>query len=124
MAYYRVYYHETGGYRAVKKGFSWPASFLGWLWAFVSKLWGQGIIGLIAWMILVSLFDTYKHRDDTGALGIILLLKITCIFIFGAFGNRWRMNSLVRRGFGYVDTLETESAEAAIIHIANKKTDP
>lgn len=67
MAYYRVYYHATGGYRAVKQGFSWPASCFGWLWAFVSKLWEQGIIGLIVWTILVSFFDTSKNRDDTGA---------------------------------------------------------
>ena len=31
METYKVYFHRTGWYRAVKQGFSWPAFFFMWL---------------------------------------------------------------------------------------------
>ena len=118
---YKVYYHRTGGYRAVKQGFSWSAFFFTWLWAFVKKLWDIGIIGLIVWTVLGPFTDAIIEQNNIGPLCIILLLNLAYVIVFGAFGNRWYMNSLENRDFEYIDTVTAMDTEDAMIQVADRR---
>ena len=120
MATYKIYHRQKGEYRAVKQGFSWPAFFFTWLWAFVKGLWEIGIIGLLLYSCSGAFADGVTARNDIGPMFVFLLLIITYLIIFGVFGNRWYMKSLTQRGFEYIDTVTTENSEAAMMQIADR----
>ncbi|MCY4487204.1 MAG: DUF2628 domain-containing protein [Deltaproteobacteria bacterium] len=44
MKKFSILRHATSGYEVVKNGWSWPAFFFTWIWAFVKKLWLIGVI--------------------------------------------------------------------------------
>ena len=120
MKTYKVYYHRIGGYRAVKLDFYWLAFWFQWIWAFAMKLWLQGIIGLIVFEVLDSLYETFKEQDNLGSAVVVGLLMLTQGVFFGAFGKRWRTKSLVKRGFEYKDTVTAMDTEDAIIQVADR----
>jgi len=117
---YKVYYHRTGGYRAVKQGFYWLAFWFPFFWAFAMKLWLQGIIGFIVIEVLDSFYWTFREQNDFGHGIVAFLLILTNSIIFGAFGKRWRTKSLVKRGFEYKDTVTAMDTEDAIIQVADR----
>ncbi|MEM0111894.1 MAG: DUF2628 domain-containing protein, partial [Candidatus Parvarchaeota archaeon] len=51
MKTYNIYKHPLGDIKAVKVGWSWPAFFFTWIWAFVKGLYVVGVILLIIDMI-------------------------------------------------------------------------
>ena len=120
---YKVYYHRTGGYRAVKQGFYWLAFWFPFFWAFAMKLWLQGIIGLIVFEVLDSFYWTFREQNDFGHGIVVILLILTNSIIFGAFGKRWRTKSLVKRGFEYIDTVIAKYPDAAIMQVADRNED-
>ena len=123
MEAYKVYYHRTGGYRAVKQGFCWEAFCIPWFWAFLKKLWLLGTIGLIVQMGFGSLAQNLMKQDNLVAFWIIILLLVIYGILHGVLGNQWWMNSLVKRGFEYIDTVIAKDPEAAIIQVASRNED-
>ena len=121
MKTFDVFKHPTQGYEAVKCGFSWPAFFFTWIWAFVKKLWLHGVMFIILTFIL-TFFETVF--DNEGMIGISLafsVLSLVLFFVFGFKGNEWRSNWLQKRGYSYIKTLEASSPDAATATIANKE---
>ena len=78
---------------AVKQGWSWPAFFLTWIWAFSKGLIVPGIVGLLF---------TWPPA-----------LLITSI-VFGSKGNKMWEGKLTKDGYSYIRTVQANSHAEAI----------
>ena len=116
MKTYDVYKHPVIGYEAVKQGFSWPAFFFNWIWAFVKKMWVNGLI-IIGINVGFSIIES-ALSGDTGGILIILVAQLGFFIFIGKNGNEWRRDSLKKRGFEHLKTVLAESPDAAIAIIA------
>jgi len=108
---YDVYKHPVIGYKAVKQGFSWPAFFFTWIWAFSKKMWIEGLLMLCVGVFIIAV--------SSGGGPFIMFVVDLCICIYiGKKGNEWRRDSLKKRGFEHLKTLVAESPDAAIAIVA------
>ena len=108
-----VYRHSQKGSKSVKTGFSWPAFFFLWIWAFTKGLIGIGALLLILWLTIhgLYLFARMSALDHTGITYICVLLA-TATFV-GLSGNKWYRNSLIKQGYKLANRAPTNSAKAA-----------
>lgn len=60
MKQYRVYSHSNGHIEFIKTGFSWPAFFFTWIWAFTKKLWWVASLGLVVAFIVGNMYLLYN----------------------------------------------------------------
>ena len=138
MKQFNLYSHPVLGVQAVKLGFSWPAFFFTWIWAFVCKLWLRGAIMLVV-LSLSSCFSMGTTTglgmmmdpemmdpdspEDTEALGwMVLIAWLTAWMVWlvvsvvaGVRGNHWRDRQVREQGFGYLKTVPAQTPEAAIL---------
>lgn len=119
---YLVYSHPTLGYRAVKDGFSWPAFFFTWIWAFFHKLWRPGFFLLVLFLlgpaaviaVIVFLFGVAPPAPRF----LTCLLEAVLGVVVGLRGNRWLRQLLSESGYEYVDTSIAANPEGAVALIA------
>lgn len=114
MKTFKVFKHPALGFQALKVGFSVPAFFFVFVWAFAKKLWGHGfgILGICIFLrILQYRFD--MERNDAASVLVALIGLCFAVFI-GFKGNKWRAANLQKRGFELVETLQSETPDAAI----------
>lgn len=92
-----IFLHLRDGAVHVKQGFSWPAFFLGSLWALSHGLWPLLPPFLFADMIAFILLDAAVRSGD----GLLLAAALALLFasVRGYFGNRWIVEGLRRRGY-------------------------
>ena len=112
MALYNIYADRQGRYEAVKQGWSWPAFLFLALWAIYKRMWEIGI-----GVFLVMIFLDYLLRaSGVGQYGELLgnIAAIVINFIFGNLGNAWREESLLSRGFEYLETVNAPSPKEAV----------
>ena len=109
MQEYRVYKHPAGELVAIKKGWSWPAFFLGCFWALYKKMWGIGFGVLIAAILLYGAVGTSPNGDL-----ILNVLNFVIAIIFGVQGNGWVELTLKQRGFDYLTFVNASTPEGAI----------
>lgn len=113
MNRYTIYQHPIGQIEAVKQGWSWPAFFLGFIWAMYKKMWGLGACLLIATILLYATVGT----SSNGAIILDILSLVVGIF-FGMQGNNWYESSLKTRGYDYLKTVNASTKEGAIgVHL-------
>jgi hypothetical protein len=118
MKTYDVYKHPVVGYEAVKQGFSWPAFFFNWIWAFVKKMWVFGLL-IIGISVCSSIIQSALTLEDSaGAMLILLAAQIGFLIFIGKKGNEWRRYSLKKRGFEHLKTVLAESPDGAIAIIS------
>jgi len=104
MTQYKVYENPQGVRENVKIGWSWPAFFFGWVWAFFKKMWllgGAVLCGLFVIGVIFAVADMNQEAADILNLLTCLGLSIT----FGINGNKWRESSLLSRGFTLRDII-------------------
>lgn len=117
MKTFALYHHPQMGYEAVKQGFSWPGFWFTWIWAFVKKLYGIGVVLLMSLIVLRVLIETRELALVwLGAVGSLVV-----VLIVGFQGNSWRENKLMDRGYQQVETLQAENAEAAIARLIQRE---
>lgn len=92
----------AGRYAYVSAGFSWPAFFLGPLWAVAKRRWH-----LLALMLAMELCLWFGSQFADGQeLGPLTLLMACCelgyLLARGWFGNRWLEAALRQRGYAPV----------------------
>lgn len=100
MASHLLFKSPSGEVVKVKTGFSWHAFFVGSLRAMLRQTWV--LIGLA-----VAAYFMFSWVDGTPAatsrnIALLLALLVLCLayMVFcGVQGNRWLMDSLLRRGF-------------------------
>ena len=114
MRTYDIFHHPDDGYETVKRGFSWPAFFFGWLWAVMKDL-NFASFGLIAGSA-AFFFINYRFQHSVNSAGTLLLSLLPLLFLVwtGCYGNRWRRSNLLKRGFLLVDTVAARSSKQAL----------
>ena len=125
MSEYNVYKHPVQGYEAIKVGFSWPALFFTWIWAFIKKLWIHGSVLIVANIIgssLASATNDASRGADAGVMILLGLFGIACFLapsvVAGIYGNKWRETSMTARGYKLIKTVEAGAPDGAIASVA------
>ena len=95
---YSGYIHPTEGSEVVKRGFSWPGFFFGFIWAFVKKLWVLGAV-ILPFDVVFILSEELGGEVVTAVAG---LLEFVISLIVGVNGNAWRQRNLERSGYKLV----------------------
>ena len=99
-----VLVHPSRRTVAVKHGFSWPAFFLGPLWALVKRLWLHFGL-LLAALLPIIVVDEYAEHLHSPMLGFVAMtLYLAYMLICGYFGNRWLRATLRKRGYAVSPT--------------------
>ena len=92
--------HPKKGAARVKQGFSWPAFFLGSLWAAAKKMWVPEFLYMGAVDIILWFLTGYAEARDSEALALLGLVSlITYAVVRGKYGNKWLSSSLARWGY-------------------------
>ncbi|WP_255806343.1 zinc ribbon domain-containing protein [Treponema putidum] len=150
MKKFDIYTNRLGNCVAVKVSsgeFSAGAFFFTWIWAFINKLYKQGIIYLLYIIVLpflIFMFSTqftyfeYLNsglKDDlnwfyllaertfynSGFYGICIILIFIGSFLFAVTGNHWLKSNLQKRGYKFEVTIFAENKEQAILLFKNGK---
>ncbi len=112
MKQYRIFRHPVGTVEAIKQGWSWPAFFFNFIWAFVKKLWKLGVTVLVLAFAIGIVLDAIAEPPIAENLSNIVGILIS--LLFGFRGNIWREQNLLARGFEHVDSLRAPNPESAI----------
>ncbi|MFH2047665.1 MAG: FISUMP domain-containing protein [Pseudomonadota bacterium] len=95
-----VYTHSVKGDKVVvKRGFSYPGFFFGFIWAFVKGLPGIGfallaaIVGFRAFEVFIASIDPKIARFVSVSCPLVLA------FAVGSMGNEWIRSKLIRKGY-------------------------
>lgn len=104
---YDAFADPSGTVEVVKRGWSWPASLLTWIWAFAKGLWVQGIVSLA-----ISLIGTLATSGDD-RIAFQFLNGLVQFFIFGAKGNSWRTRRLLGAGYTFKTTVAAKNVDMA-----------
>lgn len=109
MKQYAVFQHPTSGYEAVKNGWSWPAFFFTWIWAFVKRLWLVGVIVFLFGILASSIPEAWLVGE--------LIISI----VMGVKGNELRVKRLSDSGYEQVATVEARTPDHALnVHLASQ----
>ena len=99
---------------AVKRGFSWPAFFFSWIWAFSRGLWLEGIlivfVGIIIGLAEITVLAPYP------ILGILASLAVS--LYIGIKGNYWRSRRFEHSGYNYEGLISARSGKFALAAFA------
>lgn len=123
MKKYTMFEYPTGKIEAVKQGWSWPGFFFTIIWAFFKRMWMLGGILVFAEFVLPYLIGA-KEGEFLGNLieFILWLVNLIMPFVFGANGNHWREQNLLRRGYECRVAVTAATAEGATaLYIKNKQ---
>lgn len=128
---YRIYENTLGVREAVKQGWSWPAFFFSFIWAFVKKMnaVGGGVVGgLVFLIIFFGAIENSSNADSNDALNALFgFVEIALAVVFGVNGNRWRELNLGTRGYQLKGIISAETDESALMLYAkehqNRATD-
>lgn len=94
-----LYTDSSGNVVRVKRGFSWPAFFIGPLWALYRQLWVVFLL-LTTGMFALRVLFVYASRTRNATLMIaVVLLEVAVMVICGVYGNRWVVSRLKRKGY-------------------------
>ena len=108
---YWVYERETGEIRAVKRGWSWPAFFFSWIWAFTKGLIAIGVGVMLSPIILGGIFS---NIDTELASYVIIIATLVSDFWLGAKGNKFVEDNLTKKGFKFAGAVNAATAEGAV----------
>ena len=113
MKTYVVYEHSSdfAEPEAVKVGFSWPAFFFSWAWAFTKQLPKHGALLLGGFIAVTAIENTQPSESLFNELSGLVWFAIS--LVAGAYGNSWRASDLADRDFRPVDRLEADSPSEA-----------
>ena len=125
MKKYTVYQHPTLGYEAIKIGWSWPGFLFNWIWALFKKLWGKSALMVVLIAVSFIWFDSALCSFGPSGLSCIDEIAagwavVAAIIYFGIpvfaglKGNRWRTNSMRKRGFKLIAELPAATPDGAI----------
>ncbi|NQU62618.1 MAG: DUF2628 domain-containing protein [Rhodospirillales bacterium] len=95
--------------KLVKEGFSWPAFFLGALWALWHRLWGPAAVILIAYLVVG--FAVHKISLDPLSRAALYLGLAA---IVGYLGNDLRCRKLARLGFALGGVAQGKDSDLAL----------
>ncbi|MDB6029531.1 MAG: hypothetical protein JWM68_5754 [Verrucomicrobiales bacterium] len=104
---FEILKHPSEGCISIKRGFSWPAFFFSWIWAFTKRLWIVGGVLFIS-SLLIGGLEFFGNPVFAVMVGLAFSLFV------GARANYWRSRAAERRGYSYVRTVYANSAQSAV----------
>ena len=105
MKLYKIFEHPTLPIEIVKKGWSWPAFFFPGIWTLVKKLWIAAAFLWVGFIVLGVMLS-----PDAPMHGFRFIVRI----IFGALGNSFRANNLIKRGYEEKDSVSAFNVDGAL----------
>ena len=115
MKQYKIFQDSSGNREAVKQGWSWPAFFFSFIWAFAKKQWVLGVAFIIGALVFGSIVGAVGAvGGGEGPDALINIASIVISIVFGMNGNSWREKNLVARGYEQTDTVTAASHEDAV----------
>lgn len=113
MTTYHVYTHDRLGEEAIADGFSWPGFSIGGLWLVTRHLWKFGLLVLAAEFGLIGALFAATRDDAPTWLIASLPAFVLLRGLIGLRSGDWREDSMGRRGFTFLATVQADSAEMA-----------
>jgi len=118
MKVFNIYRNDSGDYKAVKNGWSWPGFFFQWIWLLSNGLW---LITILYFILIFSFFSLIKSNYIECLRDILAVLTPT---IFGAFGNIWKANNLLEKNYSFKGIVTASDLTNAInIYISENESD-
>ena len=112
MKQFSMLQHPALGYEVVKDGWSWPAFFFTWIWAFVKRLWLVGLIILLVGMALSTVAELWLVGE--------LIISI----VMGVNGNKLRVNRLRDSGYEQVAIVAAKTPDGALaVHLTSPENE-
>jgi len=124
MKEYRVFYKDGKYADAVSEGdFNWWAFFFTGLWSLTQRAYKLFLIVLVSSIISMAL-DSAQPYDSTN---YAMILGLVISAIFGFYGNRWKIEYLLKNGYIEGEPIKTtggvKAARAAAMNIYRNKTE-
>ena len=94
-----LYADGAGRYAYVNAGFSWPAFFLGPLWAIAKRRWWWLLPMLCLDVVLSACGELADIQGREAALLLASSAQLSYLLLRGWYGNRWLEASLMRQGY-------------------------
>jgi len=111
--YYVLENKEKNDKTAVKKGFSWPAFFLGTWWAMWHEMWLVfAILFILTYGINIMKFQMLNNMSP-GLSTFLFFLSLAAWLLPGFLGNKWRVYFYKTDGYEVVGEMEAKSISAA-----------
>lgn len=110
MKAFNVYRGPAGQVEVIKSGWSWPAFFFAWIWAFSKGLIGTGLV--LIGVNLFALVLTARTRSDLLFYFMMLLVALW----FGAAGNEMRETKVIKRGYRASGQVHASDVDQALSH--------
>lgn len=114
---YSVFNHPTLGYKAIRQDAQPLGFLLSFLWLAYQKVWGKAFICFIAVVLSIDIW-TFLF----GIAGQFIPAILMSLFI-GFKSGTWIEESLLRRGYEKLASIEAKSADSAIASLAKKESD-
>lgn len=117
MKRFHVLRHPDGTLTAIKEGFSWPGFLLGGFWLLYHRVYVLGGGAVLGGIVLYGIFPSpegyflgvpYGHRFGIADAGNIIIQGL-----IGMLGNAWRLDSVIKRGFELIDSVEANTSDGA-----------
>ena len=94
-----LYANAAGRYAYVSGGFSWPAFFLGPLWAVAKRRWWL-LLPMLAVELCLWCGSQFATDLRTGPLMLLMMCaELSYLLARGWYGNRWLEASLRNHGY-------------------------
>jgi hypothetical protein len=113
MTTYHVYTHDRLGEEAIADGFSWPAFLVGGPWLVARRLWKTGALVLAAEIGLLGAFFAWTQGAAPSWFAASLPAFALLRGLIGLRSSDWREDSMSRRGFAFLATVQADSTEVA-----------
>lgn len=113
MASHLIFKSPSGDIVKVKTGFSWQAFFVGSLRSMIKRTWV--LLGLVALGVYLLWWIDGTPTASSRNVALLIAFGVVCLcyMLFCGFqGNRWRVDSLLRRGFRQVGEDKPEPASS------------
>ena len=108
MKQFTIFHNPILGYQVAKNGWSWPAFFFQWIWAFMKRLWLVGSIVLLAGTALSSVPELW------------LVGELVISVVMGAYGNKLWVAELRYLEYEQAAVVEAKTPDDALaVHLAS-----
>jgi hypothetical protein len=118
MASFNIYKNPSGSVEAVKQGWSWPAFFLTWIWAFSKGLNNIGVSLLIASAGVI--LAVYGIGDPQRDYAVFWIFAILSAIWSGNKGNELLEQNLRDKGYKKLKSVLAETPEGAVAALTNQ----
>ena len=115
MKKFNIYTHEILPTEVVREGWGWPAFFFNTFWALAKKMWGvfffSWVLYIFAYLIALIIFSSDLDFNEFSKADIV---PVVFMIFFGAYGNSWRVDKLIKKGYMYADTINAKNYKSAL----------